>query len=171
MLRMYQGLLRLYPASHRLEFGDEMAWVFTQAKADLDGGPFCRVCFYSREFSGLVCGAAQSHLRQLLGFHDWLPLRRWNMRPEFRFPRSTVFLMCVILAGVVLAIDKAKDIVRMKDGLPPVTMTVWDPMLWSVLFALLLVIAMVAAVWGILFALRRTGMQRLDNIQSWPDQR
>jgi hypothetical protein len=79
--------------------------------------------------------------------------------------------MCVILAGVVLAIDKAKDIVRMKDGLPPGTMTVWDPMLWSVLFALLLVIGMVAAVWGILFALRRTGMQRLDNIETWPEQR
>ncbi len=93
------------------------------------------------------------------------------MRPEFRFPRSTVFLMCVILAGVVLAIDKAKDIVRMKDGLPPGTITVWDSMLGSVVCALLLVIAMVAAVWGILFALRRTGMQRLDNIQTWPEQR
>ena len=92
------------------------------------------------------------------------------MRPGFRFPRSTVFLMCVILAGVVLAIDKAKTVVRMKDGLPPGTMAVWDPMLWSVLFALLLVVAAVAAVWAILYALRRTGMQRLDNIQTWPEQ-
>jgi hypothetical protein len=171
MLRIYQGLLRLYPAAYRLEFRDEMAWVFAQAQADLHHGLIRRVGFYSREFSGLVCGAAQSHLRYLFGFHDWLPFRRWNMRPEFRFPRSTVILMCVILAGVVLAIDKAKDIVRMKDGLPPGTITVWDSMLGSVVCALLLVIAMVAAVWGILFALRRTGMQRLDNIQTWPEQR
>lgn len=34
MLRIYQGFLRLYPASHRREFGDEMAWVFARAKAD-----------------------------------------------------------------------------------------------------------------------------------------
>lgn len=95
------------------------------------------------------------------------------MRPEFRFPRSTVFLMWVILAGVVLAIEKAKTVVRLKEGLPPGTITVWDPMLWSMLCALLLVIVMVAAagVWGILFALRRTGMQRFDNIQTWPEQR
>jgi hypothetical protein len=172
MLRIYQGLLRLYPVSYRLEFEDEMAWVFAQARADLDCSLFGRVYFYAREFSGLVCGAGQSHLRHLFGFHEWLPFKRWNMRPEFRFPRSTVFLMCVILAGVVLAIEKAKTVVRLKDGLPPGTTTVWDPMLWSMLWGLLLVIVMVAAagVWGILFALRRTGMQRLDNIQTWPEQ-
>ena len=79
------------------------------------------------------------------------------MHPQFRFPRSTVFLMCVILAGVVTAIDKAKTVVRMKEGLPPGTTAVWDPMLWSLLFALALVLIAVGSVWGVLFALRREG--------------
>jgi uncharacterized membrane protein len=166
MLRIYQSLLHLYPAAHRLEFGDEMVCVFAQAKADLDGGLLRRIGFYSLEFFGLVYGAGQSHFRHFFGIHDWLPLRRWNMRPGFRFPRSTVFLMCVILAGVVLAINKAKDIVQMKEGLPPVTAAVFDSTLWSALTVLLLVIAAAAAIWGILFALHRTGMQRLDNLET-----
>ena len=91
------------------------------------------------------------------------------MRPGFRFPRSTMFLMCVILAGVVLAINKAKDVVRMKDGLAPGTIAVWDPMLWSVPIVLLVVAGAAATVWGILFALHRTGMQRLDNIATSSD--
>jgi len=91
------------------------------------------------------------------------------MRPGFRFPRSTVVLMCVILAGVGLAIDKAKTVVEMKSGLPHSTLAVWDAMFSSILFALLLVVAAVGTVWGILFALHRTGMQRLDNVQTWPE--
>jgi len=169
MLRIYQALLHLYPAAQRLEFGDEMVGVFSHAKADLNPGFIRRVGFYWQEFSGLIYGAAQSHFRHLFGIHDWLAFRRWNMRPGFRFPRSTMFLMCVILAGVVLAIDKAKEVVRMKDGLPPGTISVWDPMLWSVLIVLLLIGAAAATVWGILFALHRTGMQRLDNIATWSE--
>jgi len=88
------------------------------------------------------------------------------MEPQFRFPRSTVFLMGVILAGVVLAINKARDIVQMKGGLPRGGEAVWDPMLWSLLAALAVVCIVVAAAWGILFALRRTGMHRLGNIES-----
>ncbi|HXU18810.1 MAG TPA: hypothetical protein VN708_27130 [Terriglobales bacterium] len=170
MLRIYQSLLHLYPPAHRLEFGDEMAGVFAQANADLDRSLPRRICFYSHEFSGLVYGAAQSHVRHFFGFHDWLPFRRWNMHPGFRFPRSTVVLMCVILAGVVLAIDKAKTVVQMKSGLPHATLAVWDAMFSSILLALLLVLAAVGTVWGILFALHRTGMQRLDNVQTWPEQ-
>jgi hypothetical protein len=169
MVRLYQCLLRLYPAAHRLEFGDEMQWVFAQAKADLDCGLLRRLGFYWREFSGLVYGAAQSHFRHHFGIHDWLPFRRWNMRPGFRFPRSTVFLMCVILAGVVLAIDQAKTVVQMKKGLPPGPLAVFDATLWSALIGLLLVGAAAATVWGILFALHRTGMQRMDNIETWPE--
>ena len=86
------------------------------------------------------------------------------MRPEYRFPKLTLFLMCVILAGLVLAIDKAKDVVHMKQGLPLGTISVWDPMVLAVLLTLAFIVAVVAAVWGILFALRRTGMQRLDHV-------
>jgi phosphoribosylcarboxyaminoimidazole (NCAIR) mutase len=93
------------------------------------------------------------------------------MHPGFRFPRSTVVLMCVILAGVVLAIDKAKTIVQMKSGVPHASLAVWDAMLSTILLALLLVVAAVGTVWGILFALHRTGMQRLQNVQTWPEHR
>jgi len=147
-----------------------MTAVFVQARRDAQGAPFAtRTFFYFREISGLLSGALRGHLRRVVGFNDWIPSRRFDMHPQFRFPRSTVFLMCVILAGVVTAIDKAKTVVRMKEGLPPGTTAVWDPMLWSLLFALALVLIAVAAVWGILFALRRSGMHRLDGIQTWPE--
>ena len=88
------------------------------------------------------------------------------MRPSFRFPRSTVFLMSIILFGVVLAIEKAKIIVRIKSGLPAAGASVWDPMLWSLIFAIALVLIAVIAGWGVLFALRRTGVQRLAELDT-----
>lgn len=88
------------------------------------------------------------------------------MRSEFRFPRSMVLLMCVILAGVALAIEKAKDVVHMKEGLPLGTMAVWDPMLVSLLLTLGLVLALSGGIWGILFALRRSGMHRLSDVDA-----
>jgi len=93
------------------------------------------------------------------------------MQPQFRFPRSIVFLMCVILAGLVLAIHKAQNVVQMKESLPPATATAWGPMLWGLLFVLALILTAVAAAaaWGVLFALRRTGMHRLDGMQTWAE--
>ena len=169
MLRLYRGLLYLYPAAYRKEFGDEMQCVFRQAQAARSIVPLLnRVTFCTRELVGLLSGAAQAHFLSLFGMDDWLRLRRFNMRPQYRFPRSTVFLMCVILAGVVLAIEKAKTIVQMKEGLPPETMAVWHPLFW--LYPFTLVLAVVSAIWGILFALRRSGMHRLDRAQTWPQQ-
>ena len=91
------------------------------------------------------------------------------MRPGFKFPRSTVFLMCLILAGVVVAIEKAKDITS-KYG-PPHAVAVGVSLPWFLLFALATAAVFVAATWGILFALHRTGMQRLDNVETWAQQR
>ena len=90
------------------------------------------------------------------------------MQPQFRFPRCTVFLMFVILAGVVLAIHKAQNIVQMKESLPPATATAWGPMLWGLVFALGLVLAAIAAavVWGILHALQRSCVHRLHKVSS-----
>lgn len=170
MLRVYRSLLYLYPAGYRREFGDEMAWVLQKAEADrAQLSPLSRASLRVREVSGLLSGAVQGHLRSLFGFYEWFPFRRFNMQRQFRFPRSTVFLMCVILAGVVLAIEKAKTIVQMKEGLPPATAAIWDPMLWSFLLPLAVFLAAIAAGWGILFALGRTGMHRLDHMQTWPE--
>lgn len=37
-------------------------------------------------------------------------MRNLRVRPEFRFPRSTVFLMSIIFGGVILAMEKASTI-------------------------------------------------------------
>lgn len=169
MRRLYQGLLRLYPAAYQQEFGEEMQCVFLQAQSELRTWPLMkRARFCAREIVGLFSGAVQVQLRLFLGADTWLALRRINMRPAFRFPRSTVFLMCVILAGVVLAIHKAKAVAGINEGLPA-TVTIWDPVLW--LCPLGVVLAVVGAVWGILFTFRRTGIHRLDRAQAWPEQK
>jgi hypothetical protein len=163
---VYCWLLRLYPASYRDEFGDEMTSVFCAAQSEIPLAAASKLSFYRREFFGMLSGALRAHLDSVFG--PTVPFRRFYMQPQFRFPRSTVFLMLVILAGVMLAIEKAKIVVQMKEGLPLETVAVWHPLFWLYPFAV--VLAVVGPVRGILFALRRTGMHRLDRIRVWPDQ-
>ena len=169
MLTVYCWLLWLYPVSYRDDFGEEMTSVFRDACCALPLAPAAKINFYRREFCGLLSGALCAHIDRLFG--PALPFRRFYMQPQFRFPRSTVFLMCVILAGLVLAIHKAQDVVQMKESLPPATAAAWGPMLWGLLFALALILAAVAAAaaWGVLFALQRTGLHRLDGMQTWAE--
>ena len=164
-LTLYRWLLYLYPGHYRAHFGEEMASVFRDARSDLPPTLIARISFYQREFHGLLSGTVRAHLDRL--FRPATPFRRFSMRTQFRFPRSTVFFMGVILAGVWLAIHEAQNIVQMKQGLPPATATAWGPMLWGLLFALALILAAVAAAagWGVLFALRRTGLHRLETMQ------
>jgi drug/metabolite transporter (DMT)-like permease len=164
MVGLYRSLLRLYPADYFHEYAAEMTFVFSQAQATTCGQSLrVRALFWAREISGVVAGA----LRQRFFGPDWNLSRRFDMRPEFRFPRSTVFLMCVILAGVLLAIQQAESISFKYGG--PETITVWSNLPWPLLFVLVALCIGVAA-WGILFALRRTGVHRLDTLQTWPDQ-
>jgi hypothetical protein len=157
MLRLYRRLLCLYPAAYRNEFGPEMTSVFAQASRDMRKQSLLRRGFYyAREVGGLLSGAARSRLGYALG-NDWIPFRRFNMHRQFRFPRSTVFLMCVILAAVAFAIEKAQSIQADRTGAQLRTETA-APLILT--FVIVYVAA--AAGWGILFALRRTGMHRLD---------
>ena len=158
---LYCWLLFLYPRSYRHEFGEEMASVFRQARSGLPPALLSKVSFYRREFCGLLSGSLRVHFDRLFG--PAIPSWRFDMQPQFRFPRSTVFLMWVILAGVVLAIQKAKLVVNMKQGLPPGTVPVLGSLLFW-LYPLAVVLAVAGAVWGILFALRRTGVHRLANV-------
>ena len=91
------------------------------------------------------------------------------MRPQFRFPRSTVFLMLVILAGVLLAIEKAKTI-QVKYG-PQEVMAVWSSLPWFLFLFPAMACALVAAAWGILFAMRRSGLHRLGQVATSLDER
>jgi hypothetical protein len=87
----------------------------------------------------------------------------------FRFPRSAIFLMLVILAGTMVAIDQGRNIAETY----PANLhfeTDWAGLLGFFLF-LALVLFMIAAVgYGILYALHQSGAQRFPNLRT-PDQR
>ena len=168
MVRAYRCLLLLYPAAHRGVYGEEMAGVFCDVRADKRARGFvAAIGFYFREITGLLRGALQEHLQALFGLHQWtlFPIRRFPMRSEFRFPKSTTILMVIILAGVVLAIEKARAI---QASLPythppigpiqPAQFTFFPTIAW--LF--LCFYAAGAIGWAILFALRRSGVHRLE---------
>ncbi|HKW17684.1 MAG TPA: hypothetical protein VJO35_09270 [Terriglobales bacterium] len=140
-----------------------MTWVFGQANEDVRRKKLrLRASFFVREISGLIAGALR---QRLFGDTDWNSLRRCNMRPEFRFPRSTIFLMWVILAGVLLAIAEAKEI-ALPYG-PTETRSVWNMLPWFIVMSGLLVCSAGAAVWGVLFALKRTGMHRISELEPY----
>jgi hypothetical protein len=158
MLAFYRKLLRLYPPGYFREYGEEMSWVFARTSDDVAAKKLVAQCvFYTHEFSGVIAGAVR---QRLLGFDG--SSRRLEM--EFRFPRSTVVLMWVILAGLLMAIAEAK-IVAMRYGAIE-TRTVWNMLPWFIVVAAVLVCGAGAAVWGVLYALRRTGMHRMEKLDT-----
>ena len=160
MLTLYRCLLRLYPAEHRTQFGEEMIQVLRDVQADAATRTrFARAIFCLREATGLLAGAFQEHLRSLGAAPAWLsiPTRRFTMRNEFRFPKATAVLMTIILAGVILAIKRGEAIVA--------SLGTTDSPHFDFLPAIapLFVFVYAAGVlgWAILFALRRSGVHRL----------
>jgi len=164
-LALYEGLLRLYPRAYRQQFSEEMIAVFREAGADVHRkGSLVTANFYLREVGGLFRGALAEHARHILGGRVPFPLSsgRVDMRPEFRFPRFTVFLMSIIFGGVILAMEKANTIqVKYAAGAD----SIWPSLPWFLGLTLLLICSTVSVVWGILFALGRTGVQRLANLE------
>jgi hypothetical protein len=171
MFSLYQCLLWLYPSSHRREYGEEMTAVFSAACAETKKkGALTRSLFWFREIRGLVAGAFEQHVRSLLGSHSWvlLPTRRFTMHSEFRFPKTTAILMTVILAGILLAIEKAQAIsASLPHSNPPVGpiqpwhLTFLPPVL--LMFAFTYAAGLIG--WAILFALKRSGVHRLSEMQ------
>jgi hypothetical protein len=91
------------------------------------------------------------------------------MRSNFRFPKMTAFLMTVILAGVVLAIQKADAIRASVSDVNPPLVTIQpthQTFLPTFAFMFLGVYLAGALGWVILFALRRSGLHRLSAIPS-----
>jgi hypothetical protein len=160
-LTVYRWLLYLYPGGYRREFGEEMTGVFRDAKSALPLALAAKISFYRREFCGLLSGALCAHFDRVFG--PGISFPRFYMQPAFRFPRSTVFLMVVIFAGVVLTIAKAMSVSVAYGATPG---TVW-PSLISVLGVMAVSMCAAAAViWGILHSLRRSGTHRLENVGS-----
>lgn len=172
MWLLYHCLLSLYPPKYRDEFGQEMMAVLRQAQHDVRNASLAaRSSFYIREISGLLYGAVREHFGSFAGCYpaDLLLSRRINMRSQFRFPRSTAALMAVILAVVLLTIEKAKGIQLTYSAAGSNVMTMWS-VLPSAILQMFLLVAIAAVIgWLIMFALGRSGMQRLSNMGTRPD--
>lgn len=181
MLALYRALLHLYPPAHRYEFGEEMLEVLSNVQADSrKRGAFARVVYEAREAGGLLLGAFREHSRGITGlyangeFSSMFSGRRFAMKSEFRFPKATVGLMVAILAVVVWAIEKAKAIsASIPHANPPVGPI--RPEQFAIVQTLLAVLiwAVVAGAlgWAILYALRRSGVQQLSEMNPAAGQR
>jgi hypothetical protein len=171
MVALYQSLLRLYPGQYRQQFAEEMIAVFRDADAATRRkGATATAKLYLREIGGLFRGAIAEHARRILGSNTFpFPSRRFTMRSNFRFPKTTVFLMTVILAGVVLAIRKAEAICAALPGdIAPVG-PMWAPhvgIITTIALTFLVVYCAGAMAWVVLFALRRSGVHRLSEMSS-----
>jgi hypothetical protein len=167
-LRLYRLALRLYPTAHREQFGEEMVAVFGELQAEtVSSGVLAQCRFCLRETAGVVAGALREHWRVWGGEHVGLLFssRRFTMHSEFRFPKATAVLMTIILAGVVLAIQKGEAIhASVPDTNLPVgpIHPVHSTLLPGVVIGLASFYAAGLIGWAILFALRRSGVHRLD---------
>lgn len=89
------------------------------------------------------------------------------MKSEFRFPKATVGLMLAILAVVMFAIEKAKAIsASIPHANPPVgpIHSVQATIVQTMLGVLIWAITAGALGWGVLYALRRSGVQQLSEM-------
>lgn len=171
MLLLYRSLLNLYPAAYRHEYGEEMLTVLDEVCSDAQQrGLWASAVSCARESVGLLRGALLEHARKIL-FPQGLPMflpGRFAMRSEFRFPKTTVTLMTIILIAVVMTIEKAKAI---SASLPHTGQTVGpiQPETFSTVTTLLTVLAGACVagfiVWAVLFALQRSGVQRLSALK------
>src|SRR3989442_10038687 len=153
MLALYRRLLILYPSEYLSEYADEMISVFYLAQRDARGRSFrVRMLFYARELGGLIRGA----LRQRLHHDEWDLFRRFDMRPEFRFPRSAILLMSVLFGAMVFAIEKARTI-AIQHSADPSAMPNWLAVFGRVfVMGCAFMCAAGAIGYGVLFALRRS---------------
>ena len=177
MLVLYTSLLHLYPTLYRRQFGDEMITVFREASADVQHkGIVVTAKFYFREIGGLCRGAIAEHAWRVVdNYMSFPPLsRRFTMRSGFRFPKTTAFLMTVILAGVVLTIEKAESIrASVPYTNPPVgPIHQAHPTFLPTMVLMFLAVYVAGAIgWVILFGLRRSGVHRFSAILSGTPQK
>lgn len=163
---IFRALLRLYPAAYRCEFGDEMKDVLSEVQAEIrKKNVMTRIFFAMREAGGLVSGALQEHLRSITGSynHGIFSVRRLAMKSEFRFPKATVGLMMATLAGVMMAIEKARAIsASVPHTNPPVgpIQSVPAMIVQTLLATLIWAITAGAIGWGIVHTLHRPSVYK-----------
>jgi len=171
VLLLYHFLVHLYPATYRGEYGEEMLAVLSEVLTENQKkGVMARIVSAVCEIAGLLCGALREHIRNIAGSIrvEKSFSRRVTMRSDFRFPKTTVTLMALVLLAVFLAIEKGKDIQASIAYANPQVGPIHPTQQLALLPTLLLVLAfaclMGAFGWAMLFALRRTGSQRLSNV-------
>jgi len=169
MLALYRSFLRLYPANHRREFGSEMISVLCERRGEAMARGAPRSALVFREIVGLLGGALSEHVRALSGRDGRLslPIWRFNMQASFRFPKSTPALMMIILAGVIVAIEKARAIqASLPDVNPPIGAIhpIQHTFLPGVVKLVLFFYAIGVVGWAIVYALRRSGIHRLADM-------
>jgi hypothetical protein len=177
MLPLFRSLLYLYPSLYRAEYGDEMLGVLSEVNEEIRKKQLMmRFLPGVHEAAGLLFGALREHLRTMTGSYRsaMFSPRRSMMHSEFRFPKATVALMTIILIAVIMVIEKAKAI---SISLPQTSQNVGpiQPEQFTTVTTFFVVLASACAVgvigWAILFALRRSGMHRLSDIQPSAGQR
>jgi hypothetical protein len=170
MVTVYRALLHLYPRAFRSKYGEEMMSVLSDIEAEIKKNNSWKQAWAAvHELAGLLRGALEEHMRSITGSYagEFLSARRFKMQREFRFPKATVGLMTIILVAVVMVIEKAKAI---SVSVPPNSVQVGpiQPEQFTTVstFLVVLVSACVAGAigWAILFALKRTGTQRLSSV-------
>lgn len=185
MRALYRALLCLYPPTYRSEYGEEMMDVLSDVEAKTSTrGALTRALCGTHEAGGLLYGALREQLRSITSsqgnkmlspiFSPMFLSRRFTMRSEFRFPKATVGLMMVILAAVTFAIEKAKAIsASVPHANPPIGHI--QPAQITIVPTLLVVLigAVTAGVlgWSVLFALRRSGVHHLAEMNTSAGQR
>lgn len=172
MITVYRKLLRLYPAAHRQRFGEEMLAVLVEERKENTGRKLiARGSLFVRETTGLLWGALREHFRGLTAIHDELSFAtgRFAMRNGFRFPKTTIVFMALILGGVLTAIKKGEDIATsVPHDIGPIAPLHIQPVHSILLGGMPLFFAFFYAAgligWAILFALRRSGAHRLADM-------
>jgi len=86
------------------------------------------------------------------------------MHNGFRFPKTTAVLMTLILAGVLMIIKKGEGIEAAVASVNPPGSIMQTNMLPGIAMGLAAFYAVGLIGWAILFALRRSGVHRLDSI-------
>jgi hypothetical protein len=177
MLAIYRSLLYLYPSAYRDEFAEEMISVFREMQAGMERkGLLPRAMACSLEVAGLLRGALREHVQNIIGSQGYsiFPSRRLTMHSEFRFPKTTVPLMAIILGGIIMAIDKARAIQASVPYANPRIGPV-QPVYLAALPSLLLIVVIAGVAgaigWAALFALQRSGVQRFSKIDPLRDPR
>jgi hypothetical protein len=171
MQAFYRSLLGLYPAGHRRVYQREMLSVLAQLSEETAAQDWpVRFWLAARESAGLLRGALKEHFRALTGSDPLRVVpRRISMRSEFRFPKTTVALMTIILVAVIVAIEKAK---ALSESIPPSSTPVGPihPEYVGVVPAFLMAVGGACVIgllgWAVLFSLRRSGIHRFSSMQT-----